>query len=375
LRIALFTYEYGPTSRGGVGRYLDQLVPFLRGRGVAVDIFHLHEHGAAEGAHHVDWVHLDEAAGTGELIRRPLAHSAPTAPGLPADAYDLVLCEDWHGVVASEGLWRRGVRLIYTCHLPLAWEPDWRAEIDCQYADQLETHGFVAADAVLTVSHSVRRHLEQAHPYTRGKVHVVHNGVDDRFHGLRDASDGPGDVAFVGRLVTQKGIGVLPEVFARLAAEFPERGFHVIGGGRLEGELREGLAAEGIAGRCTFHGHVGPDRLAELYARTDVLLLPSTHEPFGIVALEAMDAGVAVVASDVDGFAEMIVDGESGYLVKPGDAAAFAGRARALLADDALRARISAGGAARVREAFTAAHTLEATLEVLRRVAAAERAW
>ena len=375
MRIALFTYEYGSTSRGGLGRYLEQLVPFLRGRGVQVDIFHLREHGAAEGAHHVSWLRTDAVTGTDEVIRRPLSQSTPTAPDIDPGGYDVVLCQDWMGVVASEGLWRRGVRLVYTCHLPLDWEANWREKIGCQYADQLEIYGLAGADAVIAVSFAIRDYLHRIHPYTRGKVHVVHNGIDERFSVARHPRDNAGDVAFVGRLAAQKGVHILPEVFGQLAAEFPERSFHIIGSGRLEDELREALQQRGIGSRCVFHGHVDSGRLAELFTRIDVLLMPSRHEPFGILALEAMDAGVAVVASDLDGLKEIIVDGESGFRVDPDDVAGFTDRVRALLADDALRDRIVRGGAARVEEKFRARHSTEATLAVLERVVATERAW
>jgi phosphatidylinositol alpha-mannosyltransferase len=151
---------------------------------------------------------------------------------------------------------------------------------------------------------------------------------------------------WVGRLDEQKGFPVAVRAFASLAAEFPDLSFVVVGEGRdrtavstLRGEAR---------GRVVLAGSVCHRDLPGYVAAADVFVAPALgQESFGIVLVEAMAAGVPVVASDIFGYREVVRPDEDGILVPPDDPGALAGAVRRVLSDEALAARLAQAGRAR----------------------------
>lgn len=153
-----------------------------------------------------------------------------------------------------------------------------------------------------------------------GRVIVLSPGIDlRRFAG---ASDGPRDgILFVGRLARGKGVFELLRAMALLA---PGTGLRFVGGGPEQGALEAEAAALGVA--AAFDGPLPPAEVAAAMQRAAVLAMPSTYpEGLGLVALEAMAAGALVVATDIGGISESVIDGQTGWLVAPGDVAALAG--------------------------------------------------
>ncbi|MDH4345322.1 MAG: glycosyltransferase, partial [Thermoleophilia bacterium] len=156
-------------------------------------------------------------------------------------------------------------------------------------------------------------------------------------------------VAVVGRLIPIKGHHVLLEAAAAAARELPGLEVEIAGAGPLDTELRERATALGLDGKVRFLGHTPA---AEVIERAAVVAVPSLGEGFGMVALEAMERGRAVVASDVGGLPEIVADGTTGVLVPAGDAAALAA-ALVDLAGNAERVRaFGEGGRARALDAF-----------------------
>jgi glycosyltransferase involved in cell wall biosynthesis len=139
------------------------------------------------------------------------------------------------------------------------------------------------------------------------------------------------------------------------------------GDGAERAALEAQRAALGLDARVRFLGRV--DDVAELLAGADVCVMPSRHEGLGVAALEAMAAGVPVVASRVGGLPEAVVDGATGCLVAPDDASALADALGRLVADRDLRRALGAAGAARVRARFSMDAMAAGTLAVYRRLA------
>jgi phosphatidyl-myo-inositol alpha-mannosyltransferase len=182
-----------------------------------------------------------------------------------------------------------------------------------------------------------------------GEVRVLPNGVDVELFGRAEpASDLPPGrrILWVNRLDPQKGFPVAVRAFADLASDLDEVWLVVAGDGRDRDavDLLPGLARE----RVLMLGRVEHADLPPLHAASDVFVSPAVgQESFGIVLVEAMAAGLPVVASDIEGYREIVRRGIEGLLVPPGDPAALAGAIRRVLGEPALARRLSEAGRAR----------------------------
>lgn len=154
-------------------------------------------------------------------------------------------------------------------------------------------------------------------------------------------------VLAAGRLSPEKGFHVLVEA----AAQVPEARFVLFGEGSLRPELERRVSELGLADRFVMPGF--RTDLDSLIAAADVVVLPSFTEGLPNVALEASAAGVPVVATAVGGTPEVIADGETGFLVPPGQPAAIAAKLNQLVNDSVLRSRFGAAGKQRMIDRFT----------------------
>lgn len=217
------------------------------------------------------------------------------------------------------------------------------------------------AHRVVANSDAARRALGAALPRVAREVVVVHNGVpgpDDAPVTRTHEPGTPWEVALVARLSPRKGVDVALEAVALLAdaghdVHLTVCGTPFAGYEWFDEQLQERAAAPDLAGRVTLAGYVHPTW--PVLAAADVVVVPSRAEPFGNTAVEGLLARRPVVASRVQGLAEVLVDGETGLLVEPGDPAALAAAVGRLLADDALRARLAEDGRADALRRFTTA--------------------
>ena len=166
----------------------------------------------------------------------------------------------------------------------------------------------------------------------------------------------------IGRLFVQKGQCYLVAAMPALAARFPHLAVVIVGGGYLADELAQQAADLGVAEALYLPGHRTDARM--LLDAADVFVLPSRQEGMPLAALEAMDAGLPVVATDVIGTAEVVAHGVTGTLVPPEDPPALAEAVAELRADPDLRQRYARAGRRRYVEQFTARRMAEDTLRV-----------
>ncbi|MGQ9532872.1 MAG: glycosyltransferase family 4 protein [Desulfotomaculales bacterium] len=195
---------------------------------------------------------------------------------------------------------------------------------------------------------------------------VVPNGVPPVGEELRarPGEGGPVRLVMVARFEAPKDHLLLFRALSGLAA--PDWELWLAGDGRLEEKARREAARLGLGDRVRF---LGPRRdVPELLARCHVFVLTSHWEGLPLTVLEAMRAGLPVVASDVGGVREAVADGETGFLVPRGAVTRLRERLRLLLEDPALRARLGAAGYARWRERFTLDRMLRETEAVYREV-------
>ncbi len=186
-----------------------------------------------------------------------------------------------------------------------------------------------------------------AGPALAGSVEVVPNGVDvDRFARPGRAPEGlPGRrrILWVNRLDPQKGFPIMLRAFSRLAAELEDVSLVVAGDGRDREALT--LLSERERRGVMMLGTVPNADLPAYLAAADVLAAPATgHESFGLVLVEAMAAGVPVVATDIPGYREVVSDGVEGLLVPPLDPAALAAALRRILTAPELGAALGSAG-------------------------------
>ncbi len=208
---------------------------------------------------------------------------------------------------------------------------------------------------VATISHFTRSQAAMfAAPETMDRVHLIHCGVQPArlpavdHHGVGDR------MVFVGRVVEQKGLGVLFEAMQSLLGEHPNLSLTVVGDGPHRQDLAARAESMGLGDRVEFVGAKSQSEVVDILAKADLFVLPSYAEGVPVVVMEALGSGVPVVASFVGGMAELVEDDHTGFLVRPGDPVQLADRIGRLVADPELRARLGANGRAKVADDFDA---------------------
>jgi len=215
-------------------------------------------------------------------------------------------------------------------------------------------------DRVVGCSAYVERHLIEHYRYPPRRVSVVRNGWGGAPMPHVDAAEPP-TVLCVAHLRTQKNHRMLIDAIARVREHVPDVRLQLVGDGPERGALEaraRGLALNGTVEFCGDIADVWP-----VLARARVFALASDYEPLGIAALEAMAAGVPVVATDVGGLPEIVQDGLTGFLVPAHDTAALAERIERLISDSTLASSFGEHGR-RLAEDHRAQRTVEGYAQV-----------
>ena len=173
------------------------------------------------------------------------------------------------------------------------------------------------ADVLMAVSSLL---MSRVAPY-RGeekRSYIVPNGVDLSL--VPEQTDNtPRAVISVGTLKARKCMDRTLEAFARLAGDYPDATLTIVGIGEMEAQLRARIAALGLEGRVTLTGGLPHGEVLARMAKSDLFVLPSWGEGYGIVYIEAMAAGCIAVGARGEGIEDTITDGENGFLVPAGD--------------------------------------------------------
>ena len=225
------------------------------------------------------------------------------------------------------------------------------------------------ARRLIAISDAVRNFLERA-GYDPAKLVTIRYGLDElpvtASEPTPSAAGIPADAPLalaVGRLIEQKDHATLLRGFARVRSTLPEARLAILGSGPLEAETRRLAAELELGDALTLPGRTD---IRDWLDRADVFVHTSRWEGFGIVLLEAMLAGLPVVATRVSAVPEVVADGETGLLVDPGDAQSLAAALGALLSDRTRAAKLGVAGLERARDEFSVARMTERTLAVYR---------
>ena len=380
---ALFlTNEYPPHIYGGAGVHVDYLTRELA-KTIDVDVRCFGDQNFQEGRLKVKGYELDTSKFTCPkplqsvfgAIQRCIDFNTTNI-----DA-DLVHCHTWYshfgGILAKKNY---GIPLVITTHSLEPLRPWKREQLAGGYDFSLwvEKTALEMANAIIAVSHETKGDIGRLFDVDPKRVHVIHNGIDLQEYrkvGATDALERHGIdpknpyLLFVGRITRQKGIIHLVRAIQFMDADFPI----VLCAGapdtkEIGKEMKEAVAAAQKKRKNIFWIEEMLDRKAviELYSHAAVFCCPSIYEPFGIINLEAMPCETPVVATAVGGIKEVVVDGETGFLVpvefreetfKLANPEKFsrdlASRINQLMKDRQLREKFAKAGRKRAEEFFT----------------------
>jgi alpha-maltose-1-phosphate synthase len=400
VQIDILTREYPPNIYGGAGVHVNELTRALRSRGDAqVQVRAFDDPVEEEGT--TGYAALPQLAEANPALRT-LGVDLTIAADVVAAAPDLVHSHTWYANFAGHlASLVGGMPHVISAHSLEPMRP-WKAEQlggGYRLSSYVERTAYEGAAAVIAVSEGMRRDVLASYPdIDPDKVKVVHNGIDseqwqrDTSEAARTVVTGHGidpdrpSVVFLGRITRQKGLPYL----LRSLREIPDNTQIVLLAGapdtpEIKDEvvaLVDQLRAE-RGGPVVWIAEMLPrDQVVAVLSHATVFVCPSVYEPLGIVNLEAMACGAAVVATATGGIPEVVVHGETGWLVPieqvtdgtgtPVDedryVADFAAAMNDALSDPARAERMGQAGRERAIRDFSWDTIAERTLEVYRSV-------
>ncbi|MBE7338464.1 glycogen synthase [Corynebacterium aurimucosum] len=381
MRAGIFSKEYPPEIYGGAGVHVAELTRFMR---EIIDVS-VHCMGSERDEKDV-FVH-----GVDPSLKEANAALQTLSTGLrmanAASDIDVAHSHTWYTGLGGHLAGRLyGIPHVVTAHSLEPHRPWKREQLGGGYeiSSWSEKNAMEYADAVIAVSAGMKDSILDAYPrIDADKVHVVLNGIDTQVWqpGESAVLDKLGVdkqrpiVAFVGRITRQKGVKHLlkaaqnfdQDIQLVLCAGAPDTPEIAAETEALVEELR--AQRDGV---FWVKDMLSREEIKQVYSGADVFVCPSIYEPLGIVNLEAMACGTAVVASNVGGIPEVVVDGETGVLVNydADDDATFeadiAAAVNRVAADKELAQRFGAAGRQRAIEDFSWATIAQQTVDIYR---------
>ncbi|PYL86862.1 MAG: glycogen synthase [Verrucomicrobia bacterium] len=383
MKVLFLTNEYPPYIYGGAGMHVDGLSRELA-KTMPVEVRCFGDQRFEKGKLKVTGFELDAGGFTCPkplqsvfgAVRRCIDFNTTNIEA------DLVHCHTWYshfgGILAKLNY---AIPLVITVHSLEPLRPWKREQLGGGYdfSVWVEKIALELANAIIAVSNETRRDIERLFDVDLTRVHVIHNGIDleqyrrvDSTAALKRHGIDPTKpyLLFVGRIARQKGI-----VHLVRAIQFMDKGFQIVlcAGApdtpEIAAEMKEAVesAAKKRSDIIWIEEMVDRKAVIELYSHAAVFCCPSIYEPFGIINLEAMACETAVVASAVGGIKEVVVDGETGFLVpleqmkespfEPTNPEKFsrdlAARINQLMKDRHLREKFGQAGRKRAEEKFS----------------------
>ncbi len=383
MKVLFLTNEYPPHIYGGAGVHVDYLSRELA-KTMPVEVRCFGDQRFEKGKLRVTGFQLDTTDFTCPEPLRSVFGAVQRCVDFNTNNIDadLVHCHTWYshfgGVLARKNY---GIPLVITVHSLEPLRPWKREQLGGGYDFSLwiEKTALEMADAIIAVSHETKRDIERLFDVDPARVHVIHNGIDlaeyrkvGSTEALRRYEIDPAKpyLLFVGRITRQKGIINLID-----AVQFMDSDFQIVlcAAAPDTPEIAQEMKTAVARAKSQRPGIIWIDEMVdrkttcELYSHAAVFCCPSIYEPFGIINLEAMACETAVVASAVGGIKEVVVDGETGFLVPleqmkespfaPTNPEKFArdlaSRINQLMRDRELREKFGKAGRKRAEENFS----------------------
>lgn len=376
----MLSWEYPPVVVGGLGRHVHALAVRLAEAGHEVVVLCRQPDGTDASTHPStdavvggvrivrvaeDPPHLDFAT---DLVAWTLAMGHAMAREgsrlLAGWRPDVVHAHDWlvaHAAIALADA--AAVPLVATVHATEAGRHGgWLSEPLNRQVHSVEWWLANRADELIVCSAAMRSEAATLFDVDPAAITVLHNGIEPRRWRVPDADvasaratyapDGSPLLLFFGRLEWEKGVQDLIAGLRAIRQSHPGTRLVVAGRGRMAEPLHALARKLRVRRAVHFAGHLPDAELAGVLAVADAVVLPSRYEPFGMVALEAAAAGTPLVATTVGGLAEVVIDGETGLSVAPGDVNGLVRAIRQVLDDPAAARRRAEAARARLATDF-----------------------
>jgi len=370
MKILMLSWEYPPRVVGGISRvvhdlshrlyqdghdvtvvtYRDGDVPYFENdNGVSV---HRVDNFMINPNNFIDWVmqlNFNMIAKVGELISK-------------GEKFDVIHAHDWLTAYSAKTLkMSYGIPLVSTIHATEAGRNSGINSETQKYINDTEWMLTYESSEVIVNSNYMKNELQRLFGLPYEKINVVPNGVNiNLFDNItRDydfrrqyAMDNEKIILFMGRLVYEKGVQNLIAAMPKILEHYHDTKLVICGKGGMIDELRAEANALGLGEKVYFAGYMSSKNVQKMYKCADVSVFPSTYEPFGIVALEAMLSGTPIVVSDIGGLNEIVDHGINGMKSYAGNPNSLADSILALLFDQKLCNDVVKNALAKVKKDY-----------------------
>ena len=370
MKILMLTWEYPPRIVGGIARvvhdlskrlikdghevtvitYRDGNVPeYENDKGVEVyrvDNYMIHPNNF------IDWImqlNFNMIAKATEVINKE-------------GGFDVIHAHDWLVTYAAKSLKQSfNLPMVATIHATEAGRNSGIHDDTQRYINDTEWLLTYEATEVIVNSNYMKGHVQGLFGLPFDKISVIPNGINlNNFTGIerdydfrrRFAMDNEKIILYVGRLVYEKGVQHLISAMPKILDHYHDSKLVIAGKGGMLDELKAQVDSMGLSNKVYFTGYLNQKEVQKMYKCADVAVFPSTYEPFGIVALEAMLAGIPTVVSDIGGLNEIVEHGVNGMKSYAGNPNSIADSVLSLLFDQQLAMNVTKNAKNKVKNEF-----------------------
>ena len=366
----MLTWEYPPRVVGGIARVVNDLSKRLIKDGHDITVVTYKEGNVPyyeldkgvkvyrvdnfmiNASNFIDWVmqlNFNMIAKASEIIQKE-------------GEFDVIHAHDWLVAYAAKTLKHSyNIPLVSTIHATEAGRNSGIRDSQQKYINDTEWMLTYESTEVIVNSNYMKGELQRLFGLPFEKINVVPNGVNlllysgiDRDYEFRRryAMDNEKIILFVGRLVYEKGVQHLIAAMPKILNGYHDAKLVIAGKGGMMDELKQEANALDLGDKVYFTGYINGKDVPKLYKAADVAVFPSTYEPFGIVALEAMLSERPIVVSDIGGLNEIVQHRENGMKCYAGNANSIADSILELLYNPELCANLTKKAKAKVRNEY-----------------------
>jgi len=370
MNILMLTWEYPPRIVGGIARVVHDLSKRLIKDGHDVTVvtyrdgdtpYYENDKGVKvyrvdnymiTPNNFIDWImqlNFNMVAKASEIIAKE-------------GKFDVIHAHDWLVANSAKTLKHAyGIPLVSTIHATESGRNSGIHDETQRYINDTEWMLTYESTEVIVNSNFMKGHIQGLFGLPFDKINVIPNGINlTNFNGIEKdyefrrqyAADNEKIILYMGRLVYEKGIQHLIAAMPKILNGYNDAKLIIAGKGGMIDELKQEAENLGLGNKVYFTGYLNSKQVQKIYKCADIAVFPSTYEPFGIVALEAMLAGVPTVVSDVGGLNEIVEHGVTGMKSYSGNANSIADSILALLFDHQLCSKFTKNDKAKVKELY-----------------------